>query len=597
MENFNFEGWATKANLKCSDGRVIMPNAFAHNSGEKVPLVWCHKHDSPENVLGHALLENREDGVWAKCWFNETENGQISKVLVEHGDISAMSIYANQLKQNGPNVIHGMIREVSLVHAGANPGARIQSVINHSFDGSTVELGEDEGVIHTGLKIQLYNEKSENSDNETPEVETPAEEPATEEIAHAESEENKEETIGDILKTLNEKQEYAVYALIGQIADSLKHSDEESDDETDDEPENNIEHSEGGNETMKKNAFDAATQQDVNVLSHEDQAAIIADAKRYGSLKESALAHGIEDIEWLFPEAKNVTNTPIWIDRDQGWVKKVMGAIHHVPYSRIKSMFADITADEARALGYMKGNLKKEEVFTLLKRSTAPTTVYKKQKLDRDDVIDITDFDVIGWIKAEMRGKLEEELARAFLIGDGRLPDSDDKIKEDCIRPVWTDDDKLFTINKVVEHDNTEEGRAKAFIKAAVKARKGYKGSGSPTLYTTEDLLTEMLLLEDGIGHDLYDYEKLCKKLRVKEIVTVPVMEGANRMKGEQKRGLLGIIVNMNDYNVGADKGGAVNMFDDFDIDYNAQKYLMETRCSGALVKPFSAITLEEVIA
>ena len=585
MEKFNFEGWATKANLKCSDGRVIMPNAFAHNSGEKVPLVWCHKHDSPENVLGHALLENREDGVWAKCWFNETENGQISKVLVEHGDITAMSIYANQLKQNGPNVMHGMIREVSLVHAGANPGARIQSVINHSFDGSTIELGEDEGVIHTGLKIRLYSEKSEDSDNET----------STDEIAHADSE-GDGETIGDILKTLNEKQETAVYALIGQIAESLKHGDEE-DDETDDETENNIEHSEGGNETMKKNAFDAATQQDVNVLSHEDQAAIIADAKRYGSLKESALAHGIEDIEWLFPEAKNVTNTPIWIDREQGWVKKVMGAVHHVPYSRIKSMFADITADEARALGYMKGNLKKEEVFTLLKRSTAPTTVYKKQKLDRDDVIDITDFDVIAWIKAEMRGKLEEELARAFLIGDGRLADSDDKIKEDCIRPVWTDDDKLFTINMVVEHDKTEEGRAKAFIKAAIKARKGYRGSGNPSLYCSEDLLTELLLLEDGIGHDLYDYEKLCKKLRVKEIVTVPVMEGAQRDKDGETRGLLGIIVNMNDYNVGADKGGAVNMFDDFDIDYNAQKYLMETRCSGALVKPFAAITLEEVIA
>lgn len=593
MEKFNFEGWATKANLKCSDGRVIMKDAFQHNDGEKVPLVWCHKHGSPENVLGHALLENREDGVWAKCSFNETENGQLSKVLVEHGDITAMSIYANQLKQNGPNVMHGVIREVSLVHAGANPGARIQSVITHSFDGSTVELDEDEGVIHTGLKFQLYSEESENSEKVESGEGTPE---TTEEVAHADSEEKEEgKTIGDILKTLNEEQENAMYALIGKIAESLKHSDEE-DDETDD-PENNIEHSEGGNETMKKNVFDAETQQDTTVLSHEDQAAIIADAKRYGSLKESALAHGIEDIEWLFPEAKNVTNTPIFIDREQGWVKKVMSAIHHVPYSRIKSMFADITADEARALGYLKGNYKKEEVFTLLKRTTTPTTVYKKQKLDRDDVTDITDFDVIGWIKTEMRGKLDEELARAFLIGDGRLADSDDKIKEDCIRPVWTDDDKLFTINKVVEYDGTEEDRASQFIKAAIKARKGYRGSGSPTLYCSEDLLTEMLLLTDGVGRDLYDYDKLCKKMRVKEIVTVPVMEGAQREKDGEKRGLLGIIVNMNDYNVGADKGGAINMFDDFDIDYNAQKYLMETRCSGALVKPFSAITLEEVIA
>ena len=393
-------------------------------------------------------------------------------------------------------------------------------------------------------------------------------------------EDDDEETVADVFDTLSDKQKEVVYAMIGEALEN-----------------NEIEHSEGGNETMKKNVFDAETQQDMNVLSHEDQAAIIADAKRYGSLKESALAHGIEDIEWLFPEAKNVTNAPIFIDREQGWVKKVMGAIHHVPYSRIKSMFADITADEARALGYLKGGYKKEEVFTLLKRTTTPTTVYKKQKLDRDDVIDITDFDVIGWIKTEMRGKLDEELARAFLIGDGRLADSDDKIKEDCIRPVWTDDDKLFTINKVVEHDKTEEGRAKAFIRAAIKARKGYKGSGSPTLYCSEDLLTEMLLLEDQIGHDLYDEAKLCKKLRVKEIVTVPVMEGAMREKDGEKRGLLGIIVNMNDYNVGADKGGAINMFDDFDIDYNAQKYLMETRCSGALVKPFSAITLEEVIA
>ena len=593
MEKFNFEGWATKVNLKCSDGRVIMKNAFEH-SDEKVPLVWCHKHGSPENVLGHALLENREEGVWARCYFNATENGQLAKVLVEHGDITAMSIYANQLKQNGPNVVHGMIREVSLVHAGANPGARIQSVITHSFDGDTViELDDDEGVIHTGLGFNLYTENSENTTEETAEDTTDA-------VAHEDSEEGGEKTIADILKTLNEEQENAVYALIGHLEEKLKHGnvEAEDDEETDSETENNIEHSEGGNETMKTNVFDAETQQNQNILSHEDMEAIISDAKRYGSLKESALAHGIENIEYLFPEAQNVTNTPIFLDRDQGWVKKVMGGIHHVPHSRIKSMFADITADEARALGYLKGNYKKEEIFSLLKRTTAPTTVYKKQKLDRDDIIDITDFDVISWIKTEMRGKLDEELARAYLIGDGRLADSDDKIKEDCIRPIWTDDDKLFTINKVVEHDGTEEDRAAQFIKQCIKARKGYKGSGNPTLYTTEDLLTEMLLLTDGVGRDLYEDEaKLCKKLRVKEIVTVPVMEGVKREKNGEKRGLLGIIVNLNDYNVGADKGGAINMFDDFDIDYNAQKYLMETRCSGALVKPFSAMVMEEVLA
>lgn len=596
MEKFNFEGWATKVNLKCSDGRVIMKNAFEH-SDEKVPLVWCHKHGSPENVLGHALLENRDEGVWARCYFNSTENGQLAKVLVEHGDITSMSIYANQLKQNGPNVVHGMIREVSLVHAGANPGARIQSVITHSFDGDTlIELDDDEGVIHTGLCFNLYTENSENSENTTEETA----ENTADAVAHEDSEEGGEKTIADILKTLNEEQENAVYALIGHLEEKLKHGDvdAEDDEETDSETENNIEHSEGGNETMKKNVFDAETQQDQNILSHEDMEAIISDAKRYGSLKESALAHGIENIEYLFPEAQNVTNTPIFLDRDQGWVKKVMGGIHHVPHSRIKSMFADITADEARALGYLKGNYKKEEIFSLLKRTTAPTTVYKKQKLDRDDIIDITDFDVISWIKTEMRGKLDEELARAYLIGDGRLADSDDKIKEDCIRPIWTDDDKLFTINKVVEHDGTEEDRAAQFIRSCIKARKGYKGSGNPTLYTTEDLLTEMLLLTDGVGRDLYEDEgKLCKKLRVKEIVTVPVMEGATRDKNGEKRGLLGIIVNLNDYNVGADKGGAINMFDDFDIDYNAQKYLMETRCSGALVKPFSAMVVEEVLA
>lgn len=585
MENFNFEGWATKANLKCSDGRVIMPNAFAHNNGRKVPLVWNHKHDAPENVLGHAILENRKDGVWAYCSFNESENGQLSKVLVEHGDITAMSIYANQLKQNGPNVMHGEIREVSLVHAGANPGALIESVIRHSFDGEEIPLNDDEGVITTGVAFSLYHAESSNNEKENTEM------TEENEVVHAEDGE-KEETIADVFNTLTEKQKTVVYAMIGQALED-KGSDDEAEHSAEDE---NFENSEGGT-SMKHNAFDQETVKEATTLSHSEMEAIFADAKRCGSLKESALQHGIEDIEWLFPEAKNVTNTPIFIDREQGWVKKVMAAVHHVPYSRIKSMFADITADEARALGYMKGNLKKEEVFTLLKRSTAPTTIYKKQKLDRDDVIDITDFDVVGWIKTEMRGKLDEELARAFLIGDGRLADSDDKIKEDCIRPVWTDDDKLFTINKVVEHDNTEDGRAKAFIKAAIKARKGYRGSGSPTLYCAEDLLTDMLLLEDGIGHDLYDYDKLCKKLRVKEIVTVPVMEGAQRDKGGEKRGLLGIIVNMNDYNVGADKGGAVNMFDDFDIDYNAQKYLMETRCSGALVKPFAAITLEEVIA
>lgn len=568
MDKFDFSGWATKANLKCSDGRIIMKDAFKHNDGQKVPLVWNHQHNDPNEVLGHALLENRDEGVYAYCTFNDTESGKTAKLLVQHGDVSALSIYANKLKQQGSNVIHGAIREVSLVLAGANPGAFIDSIIVHG------EESDEEAVIYTGEYITI-NETDVSHSEETKENKEVAEE--------TKQTEESGETIKDIYDAMSEKQKTVVHVL---VAEALESSDKENKD---------IEHSEGGNTEMKTNVFENETQNNEGVLSHAEMQAVINDAKRYGSMKESALAHGITDIEYLFPDDKNVTNTPIFIDRDQTWVAEVMGAVHHTPHSRIRSVFADITADEARARGYMKGNLKKEEVFTLLKRSTAPTTVYKKQKFDRDDLVDITDFETAGWIKTEMRGKLNEELARAYLIGDGRLADSDDKIKEDCIRPIWTDDNKLYTINANVEHDGTEEDRALKFIKAAIKARKGYKGSGNPALFTTEDLLTEMLLLTDSTGRDLYEDEsKLAKKLRVKKIVTVPVMEGANRSVDGEKRNLLGIIVNLADYNVGADKGGAVNMFDDFDIDYNAQKYLIETRCSGALIKPFSAIILEE---
>lgn len=577
---FDFRGWATRNNLKCSDGRTIMKDAFKHNDGQTVPLVWNHQHNEPSNVLGHALLKNLDEGVYTYCAFNDTENGQMAKELVLHGDITQLSIFANQLKHTGDrHVTHGEIREVSLVLAGANPGAFIESVIRHG------EEFDDEAVIYTGLDFELAHAESEEKKPEEEEKSDKSENKKTDE-------EDEGKTVKEVIDGMDDDERKVMYMLIEKALDSntndtneAKHNDE----------------SEGGNTDMKKNLFDEASQENnENTLAHsaETMQAVFADAKRYGSLKESALAHGIDQIDWLFPEDTNVTNAPTFIDRDQGWVKKVMAAVHHTPYSRIKSMFADITADEARARGYMKGNLKKEEVFTLLKRTTSPTTVYKKQKLDRDDVIDITDFDVVAWIKAEMRGKLDEELARAYLIGDGRLPDSDDKIKEDCIRPIWTDDTKLFTINAMVEHDGTEEDRARAFIKQAIKSRKGYKGSGNLTLFTTEDLLTEMLLLTDGVGHDLYEDEaKLAKKLRVKEIVTVPVMEGATREVDGDERRLLGIFVNLNDYNVGADKGGAVNMFDDFDIDYNAQKYLMETRCSGALIRPFSAIVLEENVS
>ena len=576
--DYHFSGWATRNNLRCSDGRTILKDAFKHNDGQTVPLVWNHRHNDIDNVLGHALLENREEGVYTYCKFNETDAGQKARIAVENGDITQLSSYANELKQNGGNVLHGAIREVSLVLAGANPGAFIDSVISHG------EESDEEGVIYTGLDLVLAH-------SETKEDDKPDE---SDKDKQSDEKEDKGKTVQEVIDGMDDDEKKVMYMLVEK---ALKHNaeDEENSDEN-----NNNNDPEGGETTMKHNVFDEASQaNNENVIAHsaEDMQAVIADAKRYGSLKESALAHGIDQIDWLFPEDTNVTNAPTFIDRDQGWVKKVMAGVHHTPYSRIKSMFADITADEARARGYMKGNLKKEEVFTLLKRTTAPTTVYKKQKLDRDDVIDITDFDVVSWIKAEMRGKLDEELARAYLIGDGRLPDSDDKIKEDCIRPIWTDDNKLFTINAIVSHDGTEDGRAKAFIKQAIKSRKGYKGSGNLTLYTTEDLLTEMLLITDENGRDMYEDEsKLAKKLRVKEIVTVPVMEGAKRTVDGSTRNLLGIFVNLNDYNVGADKGGAVNMFDDFDIDYNAQKYLMETRCSGALIRPFSAIVLEETV-
>jgi hypothetical protein len=530
--------------------------------------VWNHQHNDPLNVLGHALLENRNEGVYAYCKFNETESGKNAKLLVEHGDVSALSIYANQLKQQGHNVLHGSIRELSLVLAGANPGAFIDSVIRHG------DISNEEAIIYTGENIALYHVDEDKEDKpEDKKEETKSEK------------KEDEETVADVFETLNEKQKTVVYAMIGQALEETNNDD-----------------SKGGTKEMKHNIFDKEDKEQKDVLSHSDMKAIFNDVKRYGSLRDSAIAHGIEDIEYLFPDAKNVTNTPVFISRDQGWVSDVMNGTHHTPFSRIKSIFADITEDEARAKGYIKGDLKKDEVFSLLKRTTTPTTIYKKQKLDRDDVIDITDFDVVAWLKTEMRMMLDEEIARAVLVGDGRNAAADDKISELNIRPIWTDDD-LYPIKTpvIVASDSTVDQKAKAFIRACIKSRKNYKGSGSPTLYTTEDMLTDCLLMEDGVGRIIYDsVDKLATAIRVKKIVTVPVMEGLFRtISGLTLTPvpLLGIIVNMVDYNIGADKGGAVNMFDDFDIDYNAQKYLIETRCSGALVKPYSAIALELVIA
>ena len=563
MDKFDFSGWATRVNLKCSDGRTIMKDAFKSNDGQIVPLVWNHQHDDPNEVLGHALLENRDEGVYAYCKFNDTESGKTAKLLVQHGDVNALSIYANQLKQSMSNVIHGNIREVSLVLAGANPGAFIDSVIKHG------EEIDEEAIIYTGEELEICH--------------------ADDKEAEKTLAENSEKSIKEVFNTFTEEQKNAVYTLVGAAL------------QTDNEDDNDNEDDEGGTE-MKHNVFDNDDNHE-NTLTHDAMTAIINDGKRYGSLKESFLAHaeeyGIKQIDYLFPDAKNINTPPEFIKRDTGWVSKVINGTHHTPFSRIKSVFADITEDDARARGYIKGKLKKEEVFSLLKRTTTPTTIYKKQKLDRDDTIDITDFDVVSWLKSEMRMMLDEEIARAILVGDGRLSSSDDKINEQNIRPIWTDAD-LYTIKSIVPAtaSATGEDTAKEFIKAVIRSRKSYKGSGNPTLFTTEDVVTDCLLVEDGVGRRIYNsVNDLATALRVKEIVTVEVMEGLTRSTSEGGKNytntLMGIIVNLSDYNVGADKGGAINMFDDFDIDYNQQKYLIETRCSGALIKPYSAIALE----
>ena len=584
MDKYDFSGWATRANLKCSDGRIIRPDAFKHNDGQTVPLVWNHQHNDPNEVLGHALLENRTEGVYAYCKFNDTESGKTAKLLVEHGDVDQLSIYANQLKQQGPNVMHGNIRELSLVLAGANPGAFIDSIIMHG------EESDEEAIIYTGENISLYHAESEEDEH------ADEDEKKDDSLQHAEQKdeqkgeasmaENKEKTVAEVFDTLNEEQKTVVYALIGQALEDAGVGEDDED-------------SEGGNDNMKHNVFDNEDTME-NVLTHDAMDTIISDAKRYGSLKESFLAHagtyGIDNIEYLFPEAKSLNTPPDFIKREMGWVQKVMNGVHHTPFSRIKSMFADITEDEARAKGYIKGKLKKEEVFSLLKRTTTPTTIYKKQKLDRDDVIDITDFDVVAWLKSEMRMMLDEEIARAILVGDGRLSSSDDKINEQNIRPIWTDEDH-YTIKSLITVP-AGGNEAEEFIDQSVRAMKDYKGSGSPVAFMTESMLTECLLLKDTNKHRLYkNADEVATAMRVSSIVTVPVMEGLKRTSNSDTFDLKAIIVNLNDYNVGADKGGAINMFDDFDIDYNQQKYLIETRCSGALIKPYSAIVLETKVA
>jgi len=623
-DTYDFSGWATKNNLKCADGRIIRRDAFKVNDGKRVPLVWNHQHNSVGDVLGHAILENREDGVYAYGRFNNTTAGQEAKECLKHGDVESLSIWANNLEQVGSDVLHGVIREVSLVLAGANPGAFVESVMAH---GEPMDEFDEEGIFYTGDGIFIEHSLDKKKKDEEDEDEDPDEEDDSEEdedsddsddvddeedssdeedkkvkkekeLKHAD--ENKDEkTVQDVIDTMNEEQQNVLYGLIGAIASDKNNSDDKEEDED-----------------MKHNIFDTEDTQEQNYLSHADMQQIFADAKRLGSLRDAVnenfeeggvLAHaiptdgmvgpssatasqtyGFRDPDMLFPEYKSVNgNTPEWLKRNTEWVSVVMNGVHRTPFSRIKTTYADITEDEARARGYIKGNLKKEEVFTLLKRTTDPQTIYKKQKMDRDDIVDITDFDVVAWIKAEMRIMLDEEIARAILIGDGRLASSDDKIQEAHVRPIVSDVD-LFNVKVPV----TKAG-AKEQINAIIRARKKYKGSGNPTFFTTEDVVTEMLLLEDTIGHKLYKTEQeLATALRVSKIVTVEVMEGAKVTVSGAEKDLIGIIVNLNDYNVGADKGGAINLFDDFDIDYNQYKYLMETRISGALIKPFSALTV-----
>ena len=591
--NYDFCGYVTKNDLKCSDGRTIRKDAFAGDDGKRVPLVYQHQHFDPENVLGHMELENKEDGVYGYGYFNNTPKAQLTKEQVLHGDLTHMSIYANQLTQDHGNVLHGAIREVSLVLAGANPGALIDfPIIAHSG-----EEVEDEAIfwLPDNDVISLNHADKEEEKEVDEEKKAPEEEDA------------KKETVQDVFNTLNEKQKKVVYYMIGQALQNNKTDDESEDDDED------------KGEEMKHNVFENEANYGP-VLSHADMATIFADAKKMGSLKDAVdyhiedgvLAHammpistdgmvgpsqetaeqtyGFRDPDMLFPEYKSLNNPPEWIKRDTGWVSVVMNGVHHTPFSRIKSQFANITEDDARARGYIKGKQKKEEIFTLLKRTTSPQTIYKKQKLDKDDITDITDFDVVAWIKAEMRVMLDEEIARAVLIGDGRATDSDDHISEEHIRPIAKDVD-LFNIKvDVTVPANAQPGvMAKNFINAVIRNRKYYKGSGTPTMFTTADMLTEMLLLEDGIGHKMYkSVQELATALRVSNIVEVEVMEG-QKINGKD---LAAVIVNLDDYNIGADKGGAVDMFDDFDIDYNQYKYLIETRCSGALIKPFSAMTL-----
>lgn len=591
MVNFDYDcsGWATKANVRCYDGLVIAQDAFKECSGKVVPMVYNHDHSNVDNVIGHCLLENRPGGVYCYAKFNDTDTGKTARQCVESGDLSAFSIFANGLKKVGSTVKHGFIREVSLVLAGCNPGALIDEVVKHSadedYEGGEAFIYNEDGLSLThgmdpeGNPLEDLTHSADSGDAVT-------DDKATQEEAKMADEKNEGKTLEQVYNSMTDEQKECCHALVGLALEEQEGGDNDDGEEDD---------------TVKQNVFDKDTNATVLKHSIEEINNVVKTAKSHGTMKAAfedagmdsdELAHSIDNIDRLFPEDHLLDTTPRIIDKPDDWVSMVMGAVHHIPFSRFKSMFADLTEEDARAKGYIKGNFKKEEVFGLLRRSTSPTTVYKKQKLDRDDVIDITSFDVVAWLKQEMRLKLNRELALAYLLGDGRLAASEDKIDENCIRPVFNDSD-LFTIKVQCKTTGltTVEDKYKALIKQILRSRKEYRGSGTPTLFTTEDALTEMLLLEDGIGHPLYaDEAALARKLRVKNIVTIPEMEGRKGAKGGD---LVCLIVNLADYTVGADKGGAVSMFDDFDIDFNAQKYLIETRCSGALTTPFSAMAVE----
>lgn len=591
MVNFDYDcsGWATKANVRCYDGLVIAQDAFKECSGKVVPMVYNHDHSNVDNVIGHCLLENRPGGVYCYAKFNDTDTGKTARQCVESGDLSAFSIFANGLKKVGSTVKHGFIREVSLVLAGCNPGALIDEVVKHSadedYEGGEAFIYNEDGLSLThgmdpeGNPLEDLTHSADSGDAVT-------DDEATQEEAKMADEKNEGKTLEQVYNSMTDEQKECCHALVGLALKEQEGGDNDDGEEDD---------------TVKQNVFDKDTNATVLKHSIEEINNVVKTAKSHGTMKAAfedagmdsdELAHSIDNIDWLFPEDHLLDTTPRIIDKPDDWVSVVMGAVHHIPFSRIKSMFADLTEEDARAKGYIKGNFKKEEVFGLLRRSTSPTTVYKKQKLDRDDVIDITSFDVVAWLRQEMHLKLNRELALAYLLGDGRLAASEDKIDENCIRPVFNDSD-LFTIKVQCKTTGltTVEDKYKALIKQILRSRKEYRGSGTPTLFTTEDALTEMLLLEDGIGHPLYaDEAALARKLRVKNIVTIPEMEGRKGAKGGD---LVCLIVNLADYTVGADKGGAVSMFDDFDIDFNAQKYLIETRCSGALTTPFSAMAVE----